>query len=215
MSTSPGSHGRPPAPEVASTATSAPSFPRGGATPWRRPSTSRCGSARTGRRLVSDRRGWSPGSADTIRGASRCGAAALASANFVENSPNTRCSLRGLDQPERGDVPEHRRAAVAETISHPSGRSKRSVRLDRMSATRALHRRLTVRGAEHCPAGGDERLDLLWSHLGRAAPEPSVGGQQVGGQAQLAEGGRGHCDSMSPDLQNLPKGFPSDNRDVI
>ena len=80
-----------------------------------RRSTSRCAGSSTRRRRASARgAGGCSGALSITSGSSRCGAFLVTAANLDENSPNTRCWLRSLDETERGGVPERGGAAVAE-----------------------------------------------------------------------------------------------------
>src|SRR5690606_18917048 len=64
------------------------------------------------------------------------------------------------------------------------------------AADHELHRRLPVAGAEVVAGGGGQGLDGLGADLGRPAPEPPVGGKQVG---RDGDGGelRGHGPSVA------------------
>ena len=116
-----------------------------------------------------------------IVGSPRCGAAAHASANFEENSPNTRCWLRSRTSPKVATSQNAVEPPLPSTISQPSGSWNRSVSFGANVADQVLHGRLAVRCAEDRALRGDQRLDLLVAHLGRATSEASVGRQQIGG----------------------------------
>ena len=102
-----------------------------------------------------------------------------------------------LDEPERGDVPEHRRAAVAEHDLPPVGQGEQLGEAAADVADEVLDRRLAVRRADDRRRRGDDGVDLLGSHLRRSAAEPAVGGQQLGGDHQRGGVGRIHCVSMA------------------
>ena len=80
-----------------------------------------------------------------------------------------------LDEPERGDVPEHRRAAVAEHDLPPVGQGEQLGEAAADLADEALDRRLTVRRADDRRRRGDDSVDLLGAHLRRTAAEAAVG----------------------------------------
>ncbi len=113
-----------------------------------------------------------------------------------------------LDEPERGDVPEDGRAAVAEHDLPPSGRPNRSASPARTAPTSCLTGgwRCDVPITDVPPA--THGVELLGPDLGRPAAEAPVGGEQVLGDAQRGGGGGGHCDSMSPDLRRSERVFP-------
>ena len=87
-----------------------------------------------------------------------------------------------LDQAERGDVPEHRRAPVAE---HDLPARRQAEQVGQPGPDRAdepLHGLLAVGRPEDGPAGGEQVVELLGAHLRRAGAEASVGwaGARVG-----------------------------------
>ena len=104
----------------------------------RRRSRSRCGSARRRppRRVRPPER--RPARERTTRGGSRCGARPAASANFDENSPNTRCSLRRRISPNVAASQNSVEPPLPRSTSHPSGRENSSVMPRRMAPTTDL-----------------------------------------------------------------------------
>ena len=129
-----------------------------------------------------------PGSALTIvgspRNGRRCGDVGELARELAEGEV-----LGALaDQAEGGDVPERRRAAVAEDDLVALGQGEEVAQALADLADEVLDRRLAVRGAEHRAAEGGEVVELLGAHLGGAGAEPSVGGQQLGRDGD----GRGH-----------------------
>ena len=79
-----------------------------------------------------------------------------------------------LDEPERGDVPEHGGAAVAEHDLPPVGQREERGEARADAADQVLHGRLPVRRPQHRRLGCHERVDLLGANLGRAAAETPV-----------------------------------------
>ena len=69
-------------------------------------------------------------------GRPRCGAAADASANFDENSPNTRCWLRSRISPKVATSQKTVEPPLPSTISHPSGSPNSDVSPERTLPTR-------------------------------------------------------------------------------
>ena len=99
-----------------------------------------------------------------------------------------------LDQPEGRDVPERRRAAVAEHDLVAVGQREQVGQPGPHPADEVAHRRLAVRGAHQRRAGRGERVEVRGLDLRRSGTEAPVGGQQVGGDLE----GVGH--------ENLPNG---------
>ena len=95
-----------------------------------------------------------------------------------------------LDEPERGDVPEHRRAAVAEHDLPAVGQAEQVGQPGAHGADELLDRRLAVRRAHHASA---RRRATASSCSGRTldGPQPKrpSAGQQVRGDAQRGGGG--------------------------
>ena len=79
-----------------------------------------------------------------------------------------------LDQAERRDVPERRRATVAEHDLVAVGRAEQRREPLADTSYDALHTLLAVRRPEVRRPGGRERGELLRTHLRRAGPEPPV-----------------------------------------
>ena len=168
-----------------------------------------CVSAYTSTDASATAAGWSPVGLEMTIGSPRCGAAAQASANFDENSPNTRCWLRDSTRPNVATSQNTVVPPLPSTISQPSGRPNSSRRPARTRAHDLLDRRLAVGRPEHRPAGGDEGVELLGPDLGGPASEAAVGGQELGGQhrrggVQPGGGAGGHCDSMSAGHSRSP-----------
>ncbi len=128
-----------------------------------------------------DDRGWSPGSLRTIERLAevRCRRAA-ASANFDGELAEHGVRAALADQTERGDVPEHRRAPVAEQ-DLPARRAapNRSVSPDRIEPTRLRTGAWRWLVPSSVAPGRGQCGELFWAHFRRAATEPSVGRQQV------------------------------------
>ena len=119
-----------------------------------------------------------------MRGASRNGVAA-AWPNLAPNSPNVRWLAALLDQGERGGIPERGRAAVAEhnLVAVRQREEVGEAGLD--PADEILHGSLAVRGAHDRGTLAREVGELLGAHLGGAAAEASVEGQEVGGDGDV------------------------------
>ena len=133
-------------------------------------------------------------------GRARCGAGSAAAANFDENSPNTRCWLSLLDEPEGGDVPERGacRRCRGRPPSRRAGRTA-SRRPSRIRPTTCFTGAWRCEVPSHDAAGGGQRGDRLGPHLGGAAPEAAVAGQEVVGDRDICGVcRRGHCASMAP-----------------
>jgi hypothetical protein len=79
--------------------------------------------------------GCVPGADSTISGDPRCGAAATASANFDENSPNTRCCERSSISPNVSTSQNTVVPPLPSTTSQPSGSRSRSATPRRTDAT--------------------------------------------------------------------------------
>ena len=92
-----------------------------------------------------------------------------------------------VDQAERGDVPERGRAAVAQDHLVPVGQREQLREARAHPADLGLHRLLPVRGAQDRGRRPAQGVHLLDAHLGRAAAEAAVRGEQVGGDR---DGGR-------------------------
>src|SRR4051812_22619170 len=90
-----------------------------------------------------------------------------------------------LDQPERRDVPERRRAAVAEHDLVTVGRAEQRREPLADTSYDALHTLLAVRRPEVRRPGGRERGELLGTHLRRAGPEPPVTRAQLSGDHEI------------------------------
>ena len=97
---------------------------------------------------------------------------------------------------ERRDVPERRRAAVAEDDLVALGQAEQVGQALPDRADEVPDRGLAVRGAEQRGAQAGEVVDLLGSHLGGPGAEPAVLGQQVGGDRGRRS--LGHPASLSP-----------------
>ena len=89
-----------------------------------------------------------------------------------------------VDQPERGGVPERRRAAVAEDDLVAVGHREQLPQPVAHPADEVLDRRLPVRRSEHVARGG-QRRQLLGADLGGAASEAAVAGLEVGGDREV------------------------------
>ena len=131
--------------------------------------------------------GWCPAAAATTTGRPRCGAAAQASANFDENSPNTRCWLRRSTRPNVATSQNTVVPPLPRTISQPSGSPNSSVS---PRAHRADELLAPAPGGATCRARviAASGIELLAADLGRSAAEPAVGRQQVGGDGELDRG---------------------------
>ena len=88
-----------------------------------------------------------------------------ASANFDENSPNTRCSLRWSISPNVATSQNTVEPPLPSTISQPSGKAEQVGQPGADRADEALHGGLAVRRAEQPRPAGDEGLDLLGADL--------------------------------------------------
>ena len=84
-------------------------------------------------------------------------------------SPNVATSQNTVEPP------------LPSTISQSVGQAEQVVQPVAHRADEVLHRRLAVRRAEQVGVGLGERQHLLGAHLGGAAAEAAVDGQQVGG----------------------------------
>ena len=147
------------------------------------------------------RSGGRPARLLTTTGSPRCGAAAQTSANFDENSPNTRCWLRCSTRPNEATSQNTVVPPLPSTISQPSGRPNSSRQPGPHGADDLLHRRLAVGRPDDRGAGREQGLELLGADLGGPAPEPAVGRQQLAAGCVNAVGARNrHCDSMSGGL---------------
>ena len=111
-----------------------------------------------------------------------------ASANFDENSPNTRCSLRRSTSPNVATSQNTVVPPLPSTISQPSGRREQVGQPARTAPTSCFT------GAWRCdvpttvrPAASDG-VELLGADLRRPAAEAPVGREQVGGHAQRRRG---------------------------
>ena len=103
-------------------------------------------------------------------------------ANLAENSPNVRCWLSSADQPVRRDVPERRRAAVAEHDLVALGQ-----REQRRPDPRGPDRRGPRTGAWRCevpisevPVAASASRWLGWIFEGPAPKRPSAGRRSAG-----------------------------------
>jgi hypothetical protein len=85
------------------------------------------------------------------------------------------------DQPERRDVPERGRAAVAEHHLVAVGEREQGHEALAHATDGLFHRRLPVGGAEQRRPGRGQRVEVAGLDLGRSGSEAPVGGQQVGG----------------------------------
>ncbi len=117
-----------------------------------------------------------PGSAVVTTGSSRCGAAVDGGRELGRELAEAARARCGVDQGDDGQVPEQRRAAVAE--HHLIAvRQRRTARPARTAPPRPAPRT----GAWRCEVPSRSarsparRLDRLRSHLGRAGAEPAVG----------------------------------------
>src|SRR3954451_14437119 len=79
-----------------------------------------------------------------------------------------------LDQPERRDVPERRRATVAEHDLVTVGRAEQRREPVADTSYDALHTLLAVRRPEVRRPGGREGSQLLRTHLRRTGADPPV-----------------------------------------
>ncbi len=89
-----------------------------------------------------------------------------------------------VDQPERGGIPERRRAAVAEDDLVAVGQREELAQPVADPADQVLDRRLPVRRAEQVARGG-QRQQLFGADLGGAASEAAVAGFEVGGNREV------------------------------
>ena len=143
-----------------------------------------------------------------------------------------------LDEAEGGGVPEAGGAAVAEHHLVAVGQREQLGQALPQAAHHRLDRLLAVAGAEVAAGRGGQGLDGLGADLRRAGAEPAVGGQQVGGDADVrgvghvwnhgtmalptetgpVRGGRRarrHHDrptDLGPDRRGLPVGHPGRRR---
>ena len=134
--------------------------------------------------LLGDGLRMGAGSDEITAGSARSGAAAEASANFEENSPNTRCWLVA-DQAERRDVPEQRRAAVAEHDLPIVGQAEQG-RCRREPAHHVFDRRLAVRRAQQWRAA--TTASTARGGPSRVRTETAVLGQKIGGNRDVRVG---------------------------
>ena len=93
------------------------------------------------------------------------------------------CAL--LDEAERCGIPERGGPAVAENDLVAVGNAEQFAEAGLHARDQVLDRRLAVGGADDRGTCSREVGQLLGAHLGRAAAETSVGGQQVTGNCQL------------------------------
>jgi hypothetical protein len=98
-----------------------------------------------------------------------------------------------LDERERGGVPERGRTAVAHHDLVAVGNAEQLAEALTHPPDQALHRRLAVRGAEQRRPGRRERVHLLRPHLGGAATEAAVCGQEVRGDRDLRHATDSSC----------------------
>src|SRR3954447_4713793 len=134
------STGRPPAPEVASTSSSAPSSApstrrTGAITPVE---VSLCAQAYTSTPGSARGRGRVPVADSITVGSARNGALRAAVANFEENSPKDRCWLRSRIRPNVATSQNAVAPPLPSTTSYPSGRLKRLEIPSRTRPTRFL-----------------------------------------------------------------------------
>ena len=165
------STGRPPAPDVASTSTSASSSAP--ADPLRPGHHAGRGLVvRPGvdvdARLGARRRAACPGSALMTVGSARNGAFWVTAGELGGELAEGQVLGALADQAERRDVPERGRPAVAEHDLVAVGQANSSARPSRTRPTRFLTGGLPVRGAEQRRARRRPGLDLLGAHLARA-----------------------------------------------
>ena len=133
------STGRPPAAEVASTRTSAPSVPSGRATGAITPvEVSLCAHAYASMPASARAAGALPGSARSTEGSPRNGAPAVTSANFEENSPNTRCCARSRTSPNAAASQNAVAPPLPSTTAYPSGSENSAASPDRTRPTRSF-----------------------------------------------------------------------------
>ena len=92
------------------------------------------------------------------------------------------------DQAEDRRVPERRRPAVAEDDLVAVRQVEEVAQALADLTDQSLDRGLPVRGAHDRRAVGHERLQRLRADLGRPAAEPSVGGQELGGDGDAHPG---------------------------
>lgn len=86
-----------------------------------------------------------------------------------------------FDESERGDVPEHRRAPVAQQHLVAIGHGEHLGDAVAQAADHRLDGVLAMAGAEVVATGGGQRRHRLGAHLGRTAAEAAIGGKEVGG----------------------------------
>ena len=158
------------------------------------------------RRRRRRRSGWSPGSLRTTVGSPRCGAAAAASANFDENSPNTACALRSRMRPNVATSQNIVDPPLPSTISQPSGRPNSSVQTGADRADEVLHRRLAVgRAEQRCcrlRPGRRPARGAPWRARSRTDRRRAAGCDRDRNGAWV---GRCHCASMAAMSSRLPQ----------
>ena len=211
------SSGRPPAPEVASTRTSASPASAGRRTATITPvEVSLCAQASTS----------APGCACGLGGVARVGlhddrvleerrAPAVTLANLCENSPKVRCSARLAHEPEGGGVPEGGRPAVAEGDLVALGQREELAQAGADAADDGLD------GAWRCEvpmiagALAGQVGELLGADLRRAAAEAPVGGLELRGDLERRGGGvhgrgspRSGGDGTCPGVRRLHPSLP-------
>lgn len=82
-----------------------------------------------------------------------------------------------LDEPERSDVPEHGRTAVAEHDFPAIGQREQLAQARAHRTHEVLDGRLTMRSAHEAPAFTGEGIELCIAHLRWAAAEATVARQ--------------------------------------
>ena len=159
-------------------------------------------SAHTSTPEVSTGAGWVPGCAPDDLGLVEVRSPSGGVGELARELAEHEVLAAGVDQPERGDVPERGRAAVAEHDLPSVGEGEELAQPGADLPHHVTHRSLPVRGAHPVPTGRCERLHGLGADLGRTAPEAAVARQERGRYLQARDGG--HCASMrhrDPHLQ--------------
>ena len=119
-----------------------------------------------------------------------------------------------LDEAEGGGVPEAGGAPVAEHHLVAVGQGEQRGQPGPQAAHHRLDRLLAVAGPEVGARGGGQGLHGLGADLGGPGAEPPVGGQEVGGDADV--GGVGHVwnhGTHGPADRNRHRGAPGRRRD--
>ena len=112
--------------------------------------------------------------------------------------PEAQVLAAPVDEPERGGVPERRGAAVAEEHLVAVGEGEQLGQPVAQASDLELDPGLAVRRAEVVGRRVDQGRDCLRPHLGGAAAEPPVGGEQVGRDLDLGVAEGSPCHDREP-----------------